>query len=217
MDYQEKYISQIFLSYLIRGFFSAKSIKFDLNINSTISLVNPLTKNISRIFVHQQNLLTDRNKICHNIFLKGVPKMAHSYLRVRGIAFFESFKNLILTFLRANFIKINLFSILIFLTNQYKSAHVIIFLGGVVLPHVASDHWVWKKPIFFPRLNLKRRWIFQKAYLKNNYIFRLLSGSDAGSQMPKNIGEHFKKSPHPTQRHLLEIALEVIIRHKRQI
>ena len=123
--------------------------------------------------------------------------MAHSYLRVRGIAFFESFKNLILTFLRANFIKINLFSILIFLTNQYKSAHVIIFLGGVVLPHVASDHWVWKKPIFFPRLNLKRRWIFQKAYPKNNYIFRLLSGSDAGSRMPKLIGEHFLKSPQP--------------------
>ena len=78
----------------------------------------------------------------YNIFFKGVPKITHLYLRVRGIALFEVLKFFIWAFSRPNFTKSNFFAMLIFLTNQYKTAHVITFNILVVLPHVAGDCWV---------------------------------------------------------------------------
>ena len=75
------------------------------------------------------------------IFFKGVPKITHLHLRVRGIAPFEGPKTFIWAFSRPNFTKSNFFAMLIFLTNQYKTAHVITFNIMVVLHHVAGDCW----------------------------------------------------------------------------
>ena len=77
----------------------------------------------------------------YNIFFKGVPKITHLHLRVRGIALFEGLNIFIWTFSRPNFTKSNYFAMLIFLTNQYETAHMITFNNWLVLPHAAGDCW----------------------------------------------------------------------------
>ena len=66
-------------------------------------------------------------------------------------------------------------------------------------------HWLifgCEHPVyFFPRLNLRGRWISEKGYHKTKCTAMLLSGSDAGSWKPKIIGDFFLKSPQTTITH----------------